>query len=96
MSILGLVYLVCYTDCRGKQPPKMTFSMENELRRHPAVPENDARQFANAAPFSVKPMLRNRKVPKNDVAITPLKLTAMFRSIERKSAWRIALKEGKL
>lgn len=58
----------------------------------PAVPENDAIQFAKAAPRGVNPIAPRRNVPKNDIAIIPLKLTVPFKSIEMNRARRVPLK----
>lgn len=58
----------------------------------PKIPENDAKQFARAAPRSLNPIFCRRKVPKKETAIIPLKLTVAFNNIEIKSALQEALK----
>lgn len=56
------------------------------------IPEKEAMQLATAAPDSEKPMPCNRKVPKNETAIIPLKLTVTFKNMQIISAFREALK----
>lgn len=56
------------------------------------VPANPAKQFANDAPIGVKPAELRRAVPKNVIAIIPLKLTVQFKSTERNNARLVALK----
>lgn len=62
---------------------QVTLSTVSEPIIAPAVPDNDDRQFANAAPFVVKPIPPSRNVPKNETAITPLKLTVTLRRTEK-------------
>jgi hypothetical protein len=82
-----------FNAANASNPPIINFrlpilSIVKVPTTFPNNPENDAKQFAIAAPFSVNPIPCNKNVPKNETAIIPENDTVVFTKTQIKNAFR--------